>query len=116
MTDQDPTQRYEAPPSDQPPAPPAPEPPTAPPPVPGAAPVAPTATGPVTVTAPARSGRGWIKWAVALVVVVLVAGTAFAATRLLTGESGAADVLAWTPADSVAYVELRLDLPGDQQA
>ena len=30
--------------------------------------------------------------------------------------SGTPSVLAWTPADSVAYTELRLDLPGDQQA
>ena len=33
---------------------------------------------------------------------------------LLTGDSGDADVLAWTPADAVVYAELRLDLPGDQ--
>ncbi len=41
---------------------------------------------------------------------------AVATAALLTGSSGTPDVLAWTPADSVTYVEARLDLPGDQQA
>ena len=35
---------------------------------------------------------------------------------LLTGASGTPSVLAWTPDESVAYTELRLDLPGNQQA
>jgi hypothetical protein len=50
------------------------------------------------------------------VVVALVVGVAVATAALLTGSSGTPDVLAWTPADSVTYVEARLDLPGDQQA
>ena len=61
---------------------------------------------------PARRGQ----WVIALVIVALVVGTAVAAASLLTGSSGTPDVLAWTPADSVTYVEARLDLPGDQQA
>ena len=48
----------------------------------------------------------------ALVVVAVAAG----ATFLLTGSSGTAAVLAWTPADAVMYGEARLDLPGDQAA
>ena len=36
--------------------------------------------------------------------------------RCSPAASGTPDVLAWTPADSVTYVEARLDLPGDQQA
>ena len=63
-----------------------------------------------------KSRRGVVKWAAALVVVALVVGAAVAAAALLTGSSGTPDVLAWTPADSVTYVEARLDLPGDQQA
>ena len=35
---------------------------------------------------------------------------------LLTGASGTPAVLAWAPADSVTYAEVRLDLPGNQQA
>ena len=63
-----------------------------------------------------KSRRGLVKWAAALVVVALIVGGAVAAAALLTGSSGTPDVLAWTPADSVTYVEARLDLPGDQQA
>ena len=47
---------------------------------------------------------------------LLVAGTAAGATLLLTSDSGDPAVLACTPADSVAYAELRLDLPGSQSA
>jgi hypothetical protein len=57
-----------------------------------------------------------IKWVIAGVVVLLVAGAAAGATLLLTSSSGDPAVLAWTPADSVAYSELRLDLPGSQSA
>jgi hypothetical protein len=49
-------------------------------------------------------------------VTLLVAATAAGATLLMTGDSGDPTVLAYTPADSVAYTELRLDLPGDQAA
>ena len=45
-----------------------------------------------------------------------MSGTAAGATLLLTSDSGDPAVLAWTPADSVAYAELRLDLPGTQDA
>ena len=38
------------------------------------------------------------------------------ARSLLTGASGTPSVLAWAPADSVTYTEVRLDLPGNQQA
>ena len=146
MTDQDPTQHYTPPPPDpaSPAAPPpAPEAaPVVPPPAPAAAapvppppafeaapafaPAAPgapvqatsdaTATAPVVAATKPKSRRGAVKWVAALVVVALVAGGAIAAAALLTGSSGTPDVLAWTPANSVTYVEARLDLPGDQQA
>jgi hypothetical protein len=143
MTDQDPTQRYTppAPEDNAPPAPPpapdaaptAPVPPPAPaaavPPTPAfepapafapAAPIQatsePIATAPVVTAPKPKSRRSVVKWAAALVVVALVAGSAIAAAALLTGSSGTPDVLAWTPSDSVTYVEARLDLPGDQQA
>ncbi len=122
MTDQDPTQRYEPPAQDTPAgadlagagAPSAGEAPAAPPPpVPAIEPVAPTA---VEQTTTARPGRSRLKWLVAALVTLLVVGTVAGAGLLLTGDSGDPDVLAWTPSDSVAYAELRLDLPGTQSA
>lgn len=104
MTDQDPTQRVDLQSTEEPsltgplsPAPPIP-------------------TQPVTTAPSGRTGRSRVKWLAALVVTALVVGTAAGATLLLTGSSGNPSVLAWTPADSVIYAELRLDLPGSQQA
>ncbi len=108
MTDQEPTQVYQ-PPTVEPPVvePTAAEPP----------PPAPVATAPVeSASGGARPGRSKLKWLVAGLVVLLVAGTAVGATALLTGDSGDPAVLAYTPADSVAYAEMRLDLPGSQSA
>ncbi|HEY6571132.1 MAG TPA: DUF3352 domain-containing protein, partial [Candidatus Limnocylindrales bacterium] len=145
MTDQDPTQAYVPPPGEPPvpptpavpeapvaptadvaptaayvpPAPPAPDaaPPAAPIPTfaPPEAPAAGVVTAPV-VAAPATKRRSPLKWVAALVVVALVAGAAIAAAALLTGASGTPSVLAWAPTDSVTYAEVRLDLPGNQQA
>jgi hypothetical protein len=81
---------------------------------PPAAPVA--ATTPVEAGTTAKPGRSKLRWLVAGVVTLLVAGAAAGATLMLTGESGDPAVVAWTPADSTAYTELRLDLPGDQAA
>lgn len=115
MTDQDPTQPFATP--------GAPEPSPV---VPGATPAfaAPQATDPI-VPAPTvpveaapfgpRRPRSRLRWLVALVVVLLVAGTAAGATLLLTAAPGDAKVLAWVPSDTVSYAELRLDLPGNQQ-
>ena len=137
MTDQDPTQSYQ-PPAEPAAPPPAPEqgpvveppPPPAPPAAqPEAAPAIPAyvAAGSAVATAPEpaaaapegasrKTGRNPLKWIVAAVVVLVVAGLAFGATRILTSEAGDPAVLAWTPADSVVYGELRLDLPGSQSA
>ena len=138
MTDQDPTQHYEPQSAvPQPPAsaatppgvpagaptfapPPSPDPgavgaPVAPPPAPVSF-MEPAPTEPVEVVAPARRSRGRLRWLAVLIVTLLVAGTAAAATILLTGDSGDPAVLAYAPADSITYGELRLDLPGSQQA
>ena len=107
MTDQEPTQVYQ-PPTIEPPAvqPTAAEPPPSP-----------VATSPLEpASGGARPGRSKLKWLVAGIVVLLVAGTAAGATLLLTSDSGDPAVLAYAPADSVAYAELRLDLPGSQSA
>ncbi|OGO59716.1 MAG: hypothetical protein A2V85_05875 [Chloroflexi bacterium RBG_16_72_14] len=130
MTDQDPTQRYEAPLPPQPAAmePPAPEPAAMEPPAPEPAAMEPPAppspfeavvaapTAPVAVATTAGPGRSRLRWLIAGLVTLLVVGTAAGATFLLTRDAGDPDVLVWAPADSIMYVEARLDLPGDQQA
>lgn len=79
--------------------------------------VAPIATSPVggaagAATAPKRS-RG--RWIAAIAVIALVVTASAAAAFMLTGASPAATVMGYVPADSVAYGEVRLDLPGDQK-
>lgn len=142
MTDQDPTQPYSAPPpvpaaaADAPAwspvapaaaaaAPDAPPPPAwapAAPPVLDGSPLPPAAyaVGPeIPVVEPVqapRRRRNPLRWVVALVIVALVVGTAAGATMLLTASSGNAAVLAYVPADTIVYGEMRLDLPGNQRA
>src|SRR4051794_22555379 len=125
MTDQDPTSPYDAPKAAGSPTPSAPAAGEATAPVPPAppAPVAfapaeeaqPVASAPVARSTSGRS-RGGARWLVVGLLAVVVAAVAAGATFLLTGSSGASDVLAWTPADSVVYGDARLDLPGDQAA
>ncbi len=55
-----------------------------------------------------------MRWIAAGVVVALVVGVSAIATLSLTGSSPNATVLGYVPADSVAYGEVRMDLPGDQ--
>lgn len=91
MTDQDQTQAHEAPEA--------------------------ATTSPVgPVMTPPRTGRGRLRWIVALVVTALVVASAAGATLLFTASTGQSEVLAWAPADTVSYLELRLDLPGSQRA
>ena len=138
MTDQDPTQRYEPPtavpqppatqpsgsaqpsgtaqPADVPQAMPVFAPPPAPAPEAFAPDVVPTTPVEASPAGESRGGKHRLRWIAALVVTLLVAGTAAGATLLLTSDSGDPEVLAWTPADSLVYTELRLDLPGSQQA
>ena len=110
MTDQDPTQPF-APPIPDNLSAAAPTPPPAPTPV-----FEPVPTAPVEQAATSRPGRSRVKWLIAALVTLLVVGTAAGATLMLTASAGNADVLAWTPADSIVYAEARLDLPGDQRA
>jgi Protein of unknown function (DUF3352) len=111
MTDQDPTQRYEPPAA----PPPAEAPAFAPPAAPGAGGDA-VPTAPVAAASRSRGSGGRLRWLGVGALVLVVGGVAAAATMLLTGDSGDPDVLAWAPADSLVYTELRLDLPGTQQA
>ncbi len=117
MTDQDPTIRYQRPPAPGAASDGALEAAPAPPPPPTAAgsqPFAGAPTSPVTRTSQARPGGSRARWLVALVVTVLVASVTLVATAALTGSETTSDASAWTPASTVSYAELRLDLPGSQ--
>ena len=79
------------------------------------------ASGPVPaspVTPPAKPPRkgGRVRWAVSLAVVALVIVASAAVAAIITGRSSTAVVLGYVPADTTAYSEVRLDLPGDQRA
>jgi hypothetical protein len=71
----------------------------------------PTPTMPVDRSSRVGAGR----WAIALGVVAVAIGVTAAAAFLLTGQAAPSVVLGYTPADTVVYTELRLDLPGDQR-
>jgi hypothetical protein len=78
------------------------------------APIAtPVATGPAAADATAAK-KSRVRWVAAGLIVALVVGVSAIATLSLTGASADATVLGYAPADSVAYGEARLDLPGDQ--
>jgi hypothetical protein len=73
------------------------------------------ATTPVAASAPSRPKRGRARWAIALAVVAVVVLASAAAAFVLTAGSSTATILGYVPTDSVAYGEVRLDLPGDQK-
>jgi hypothetical protein len=60
-----------------------------------------------------RQGR--TRWIAAGIVIALVVGVTALATFVLTSSQTTSLVLGYVPTDSVAYGELRLDLPGDQR-
>src|SRR2546423_3668871 len=69
----------------------------------------------VPVTVERRNGGSRLRWAIALLVTVLVVGVAAAAFFLLAGQTTPSKLLGYVPSDSVVYGEVRLDLPGDQR-
>ncbi len=77
-----------------------------------ATPIATGSTAVATTAAGPRKSR--VRWVAAGVIVALVVGVSAIATLSLTGSSPNATVLGYVPADSIAYGEARLDLPGDQ--
>src|SRR2546421_9946120 len=80
---------------------------------PPASPTDAPATLPVTVER--RNGGSRLRWAIALLVTVLVVGVAPAAFFLLAGQTTPSKLLGYVPSDRVVYGEGRLDLPGDQR-
>lgn len=71
----------------------------------------PTAAQPV----PRSPGASRARWGIALLVTVLVVAAGVAAVMLLTNRSATTGSAGYAATDSVAYGELRLDLPGDQR-
>jgi hypothetical protein len=78
-----------------------------------AAPVATTSLNAPSPAGQPRSNR--VRWLAAGVLIALVAGVTGLATFALTSSKSTSVVLGYVPTDSVAYGELRLDLPGDQR-
>lgn len=67
------------------------------------------------IPVPRPAGASRLRWAIALIVTLLVVAVAAAAFALLAGQTAPSKLLGYVPADSVAYGEVRLDLPGDQR-
>jgi hypothetical protein len=81
-------------------------------------PATPIATAPIGTQgapAPATPPRSRVRWAAALAIVALIVGVTALATLSLIGSSPTSTVVRYVPTDSLAYGELRLDLPGDQR-
>ena len=81
---------------------------------PATVPVATDAVVPPPVASAKPRNRG--RWIAAIAVVALVVGASAAIALALTASSGQSTVVGYVPADSTGYVEVRLDLPGDQRA
>ncbi len=67
----------------------------------------------VPIQAPRRSSRG--RWAIAAIAALLIVAVSAAGLFALVGASTGSTVAKWAPADSLVYVEVRGDLPGDQR-
>ena len=70
---------------------------------------------PVSQTPAPRPRVSRIRWALALVMSVVVVGVAAGATLLVTGQTPASGLVGYVDNSSVIYAEARLDLPGDQR-
>jgi hypothetical protein len=64
---------------------------------------------------PPKSRQGRVRAFAAMGLIGLVVASTAVATLVLTSSSTTSTVLGYVPAESVAYGELRLDLPGDQR-
>src|SRR6476469_4095273 len=66
-------------------------------------------------TVPARRRGGRLRWAAALAIVAVILGASAAVAALITNGASRSTVLGYVPPGSIAYGEVRLDLPGDQR-
>jgi hypothetical protein len=76
---------------------------------------APPVAGPAATPVAARP-KGLVRWGVALVAVAVLVGAVSVAAAFLAAGASSSVVQGWLPNDTVAYLELRTDLPGDQRA
>ncbi len=94
---------------------------------PAASPFEPAATLPATrvgtvadESVPRAAGTGTrrsgVRWALAIVGVVIVAAASFAIVSLVGARPSASAAMGYMPSTAVMYSEVRLDLPGDQRA
>ena len=60
--------------------------------------------------------KGLVRWGVALLAVAVLVGAVSVAAAFLAAGASSSAVQGWLPNDTVAYLELRADLPGDQRA
>ena len=67
-------------------------------------------------TPPAGRPKGLVRWGVALIAVAVMVGVISVAVALLAAGGGTSAVGGWIPKGTVAYLEIRADLPGDQRA
>ncbi len=74
-----------------------------------------TAEAPTQGTGRGRP-KGLVRWGVALAVLALMIGAVSVAFALLAGGTTSSSVRGWMPKTTVAYLEVRADLPGDQRA
>lgn len=64
---------------------------------------------------PAARPRGLLRWGVALIVLAVMVGVVSVAVAILASGGGTSSVQAWLPKDTIAYLDIRADLPGDQR-
>lgn len=60
--------------------------------------------------------KGLVRWGVALLAVAVLVGAVSVAAAFLAAGASSSVVQGWLPNDTMAYLELRADLPGDQRA
>ena len=66
-------------------------------------------------TASARRRGGRLRWAAAIAIVAVILGASAAVAALVTNSQAQSTVIGYVPSGSIAYGEVRLDLPGDQR-
>jgi len=76
----------------------------------------PVGTGASTASPPPARPKGLLRWGIALVTLAVMVGVVSVAAALLASGSSASAVSGWIPTGTVAYLEIRADLPGDQRA
>lgn len=71
--------------------------------------------GPAADAAASRRSRTRLRWALAVVGIVIVAAVSILIVSLVGGRPATSTAMGYMPANVVSYEEVRLDLPGDQR-